>query len=77
VKHQQAACKNAFVLMGNHRPELAAAFFILGKEERDLVLSLFIFALLQCLSSSYYYLFLPMTKTLRFNFLSFFRCKPR
>jgi len=31
-RHQQAACKNAFVLMGNHRPELAAAFFILGKK---------------------------------------------
>ena len=31
-RHQQAACKNAFVLLGNHRPELAAAFFILGKK---------------------------------------------
>jgi hypothetical protein len=25
-----AACKNAFVLLGQHRHELAAAFFILG-----------------------------------------------
>lgn len=37
VKHQQAACKNAFVLMGNHRPELAAAFFILGASPGDAV----------------------------------------
>ncbi|KAL4433701.1 hypothetical protein ABPG75_000142 [Micractinium tetrahymenae] len=29
-QHQQAAQKNAFVLMGQHRQELAAAFFILG-----------------------------------------------
>lgn len=29
-KHQQAACKNAFVLLGQHKYELAAAFFILG-----------------------------------------------
>jgi WD40 repeat protein len=36
-KHQHAACKNAFVLMGNHRPELAAAFFILGASPGDAV----------------------------------------
>ena len=29
-KHQEAACKNAFVLLGQHKHELAAAFFILG-----------------------------------------------
>lgn len=29
-QHQQAAQKNAFVLMGQHRHELAAAFFIVG-----------------------------------------------
>ena len=29
-KHKQAACKNAFVLLGQHKHELAAAFFILG-----------------------------------------------
>lgn len=29
-KDQAAAAKNAFVLLGQHRPELAAAFFILG-----------------------------------------------
>ena len=30
LKHREAACKNAFVLLGQHRYELAAAFFILG-----------------------------------------------
>ena len=29
-KHKEAACKNAFVLLGQHKHELAAAFFILG-----------------------------------------------
>ena len=29
-KNRDAACKNAFVLLGQHRPELAAAFFVLG-----------------------------------------------
>ena len=29
-KHREAACKNAFVLLGQHKHELAAAFFILG-----------------------------------------------
>ena len=29
-KHAQAACKNAYVLLAQHRHELAAAFFILG-----------------------------------------------
>ena len=28
---RQAACKNAFVLLAQHRPELAASFFILGE----------------------------------------------
>lgn len=31
-KHKEAACKNAFVLLGQHRHELAAAFFILGEQ---------------------------------------------
>lgn len=30
AKHRDAACKNAFVLLGQHRYELAAAFFVLG-----------------------------------------------
>lgn len=30
-RHRQAACKNAYALMGKHRHELAAAFFILGE----------------------------------------------
>lgn len=30
-RHKEAACKNAFVLMGQHRYKLAAAFFIFGK----------------------------------------------
>ena len=30
AKNKDAACKNAFVLLGQHRPELAAAFFVLG-----------------------------------------------
>ena len=30
-KHREAACKNAFVLLGQHRHELAAAFFVLGE----------------------------------------------
>ncbi len=29
-KHKDAACKNAFTLLGQHRYELAAAFFVLG-----------------------------------------------
>jgi len=33
-KHRHAACKNAFVLLGKHRRELAAAFFILGKKRQ-------------------------------------------
>lgn len=33
ASHRQAACKNAFVLLGQHRHELAAAFFILGTVE--------------------------------------------
>ena len=31
AKHRQAACKNAYVLLAQHRLELAAAFFILGE----------------------------------------------
>ena len=31
AKHRDAACKNAFVLLGQHRHELAAAFFVLGE----------------------------------------------
>ena len=31
VKNRTAASKNAFVLLGKHRHELAAAFFILGE----------------------------------------------
>ena len=31
AKNRDAACKNAFVLLGQHRHELAAAFFVLGK----------------------------------------------
>ena len=31
VKACEAACKNAFVLLGQHRYELAAAFFVLGE----------------------------------------------
>ena len=30
VKNQEAACKNAFVLLGQHKYEMAAAFFLLG-----------------------------------------------
>ena len=31
VKNRTSASKNAFVLLGKHRHELAAAFFILGE----------------------------------------------
>lgn len=31
-KHKVAALKNAYVLMGKHRHEMAAAFFILGQD---------------------------------------------
>ena len=34
---REAACKNAFVLLAQHRAELAASFFILG--EHDIILS--------------------------------------
>ena len=33
-KSKDAACKNAFVLLGQHRPELAAAFFVLGNDTK-------------------------------------------
>ena len=29
-RNREAACKNAFVLLGQHRYEMAAAFFLLG-----------------------------------------------
>lgn len=32
-KNKEAACKNAFVLLGQHRYEMAAAFFLLGKTD--------------------------------------------
>ena len=35
VKNRTAASKNAFVLLGKHRHELAAAFFILGELTRS------------------------------------------
>ena len=31
-RHRHAACKNAYVLLGQHRHQLAAAFFILGEK---------------------------------------------
>eukprot|EP00884_Botryococcus_braunii_P004810 jgi/Botrbrau1/1432/Bobra.0063s0124.2 len=34
-RNQAAACKNAFVLLSQHRHELAAAFFILGGSHKD------------------------------------------
>lgn len=37
TENKQAAVKNAFVLMGKHRYELAAAFFILGESYHDAV----------------------------------------
>lgn len=54
-RHQQAACKNAFVLLGNHRPELAAAFFILGEH---LILSIF--------TEMFIYINLTMCCTIKF-----------
>ncbi|KAA6424834.1 MAG: hypothetical protein FRX49_05008 [Trebouxia sp. A1-2] len=36
-KHKDAACKNAFTLLGQHRYELAAAFFVLGGALQDAV----------------------------------------
>ncbi len=33
-KNKEAACKNAFVLLGQHRYEMAAAFFLLGGPSR-------------------------------------------
>ena len=32
-KHKDAACKNAYTLLGQHRYELAAAFFVLGSPQ--------------------------------------------
>lgn len=29
--HAAAAAKNAYVLLGQHKPQLAAAFFVLGE----------------------------------------------
>ena len=37
TRNQQAACKNAFVLLGQHRYSLAATFFILGGKLSDAV----------------------------------------
>lgn len=34
-RHQEAASKNAFVLLGQHRYKLAAAFFVLGRRFKD------------------------------------------
>ena len=39
VKNRTAASKNAFVLLGKHRHELAAAFFILGEMTRSMAAS--------------------------------------
>ncbi|KAK9861889.1 hypothetical protein WJX84_003839 [Apatococcus fuscideae] len=36
-KNKEAACKNAFVLLGQHRYEMAAAFFLLGGAQQDAV----------------------------------------
>lgn len=35
-KDRAAAAKNAFVLLAQHRPQMAAAFFILGETFQDL-----------------------------------------
>jgi hypothetical protein len=37
AKHRAAAAKNAFVLLGQHRPALAAAFFALARQPADAV----------------------------------------
>ena len=35
ARNKEAACKNAFVLLGQHRYEMAAAFFLLGAMHSD------------------------------------------
>ena len=49
--NKAAACKNAFTLLGQHRHELAAAFFVLGHIFGPLALSLRAPLLPCCLTS--------------------------